>query len=81
MIEPPTSENAPLAERAGFFTSTTRMPSLTVSAPPPPALRIAIFVAPRPPTNAPSTTNVSERVATSPWLSTVSSFSVPPLEM
>ena len=33
------------------------------------------------PTDVPSTTNVSERVAAPPSLSTVSSFSVPPLEM
>ena len=33
------------------------------------------------PTDVPSTTNVSERVAAPPSLSTVSSLSVPPLEM
>ena len=44
----------------------------------PPALRIAMFVAPPGPTDVPSTTNVSERVAAPPSLSTVSSFSVPP---
>ena len=80
-MEPPWSENAPAAERAGSITSTTRMPSPTVSAPAPPALRITMFVAPPAPTNVPSTTNVSERVAAPPSLSTVSSFSVPPLEM
>ena len=34
------------AERAGSITCTTRMPSPTVSAPAPPALRITMFVAP-----------------------------------
>ena len=75
------SAKTPAAERAGSSASTTRMPSPTVSAPPPPALRIAMFVAPPAPTDVPSTTNVSERVAAPPSLSTVSSFSVPPLEM
>src|SRR5262245_47528216 len=56
------------------------MPLLTVSTPGPWALRTIMFVGP-PRTCVVSTTNVSERVATSPWLSTVSSFSVPPSEM
>ena len=74
------SEKAPAAERAASFTSTTKIPSPTVNAPEPPALRIKVFVAPPAPTDVPSTTNVSERVAAPPSLSTVSSFSVPPLE-
>ena len=69
------------AERVGSSTCTTRIPSPTVSAPVPPALRMTVFVAPPGPTDVPSTTNVSERVAVPPSLSTVSSFSVPPLEM
>ena len=40
-----------------------------------------MFVGPPAPTDVPSTTNVSERVAAPPSLSTVSSLSVPPLEM
>ena len=52
-----------------------------VSAPAPPALRIAMVCRAARPTDVPSTTNVSERVAAPPWLSTVSSLSVPPLEM
>ena len=71
----------PGAERPGSSACTTRMPLPRVSAPAPPALRIAMFVAPPGPTDVPSTTNVSERVAAPPSLSTVSSFSVPPLEM
>jgi hypothetical protein len=43
-----------------------RIPSPTVSAPVPAALRIAIDVAPAGPTSVPSTTNVSERVAAPP---------------
>src|SRR4029453_5236898 len=81
VIEPPWSENAPDAERAGTSACTTRMPSPTVSAPPPPALRIAMLVGPPGPTDVPSTTKVSERVAAPPSLRTVSSLSTPPLEM
>src|SRR5262245_50144624 len=40
-----------------------------------------MLVGPPEPTVVASTTNVSDRVAEPPWLSTVSSFSVPPLDM
>ena len=58
------------------------MPSPTVSAPAPPALRMeGLRRALRRRPIVPSTTNVSESVAAPPSLSTVSSFSEPPLEM
>ena len=71
-----------------------RAPSASGPAPAPPGCRrrrsarprrrrcrTEIFVAPPAPTDVPSTTNVSERVAAPPSLSTVSSISEPPLEM
>jgi hypothetical protein len=78
---PPASANASGAEWLWFKTSTTRIPSPTVSAPEPPAFRTNICVARLGPTDVPSTTSVSEIVAAPPSLRTVSSSSEPPLEM
>ena len=75
------SWKAPPAERVGSSTSTTRIPLPKVRPPVPPALRMKVFVAPPAPTAVPSTTKVSDSVAAPPWLSTVSSFSIPPLEI